>query len=127
MKLSTLPTITLNGHCPSKANRYRVAYRGGTPGIRIDSQTASEISFLQLQANQQRPEVPHVHPELRIRFWQRSGFQDRDNKLKTILDILTQARIIANDNVNTFNGRLVVEPSVLSDDERVEIWINPTA
>lgn len=117
--------IELLGRVPSKANRMKPGGRGRP--FKLDDAIKAQIDWLQYQCNQQAARhsrlLPLRHPEVRVTFFQTNGGQDRDNKLKTLLDVLRTARVIADDNCREFNGRLVIEGStrVPRQDERTVI------
>lgn len=114
-------TLALSGHIPSKANSL-LRRAGKGRGLRINPQAKSEIEWLVLQANQQRPaNAPFIHPEVTISFRFRNAAQDRDNAEKTILDVLQTARILANDNVRKFNGWVHKAPAEITENEGVVI------
>lgn len=117
-------TLFLRGHIPSKANCY-LPRAGKGRKLRLNPQAKSEIEWLIIQANQQRPrEAPFEHPMVTLCFRFKNPAQDRDNAEKTILDVLQEARIISNDNVRHFNGWIHKAPAELGDQEGVTIYLD---
>ena len=109
-------TITLHGHCPSKKNLWK---RGKNNRTYIDAAVKSQIDSLTLQASAQWPDPPVKHPEIDVTFYVRDARPDRDNKLTTLFDCLREAGIIANDNIASFNGTVILRPAVIDKRERV--------
>ena len=92
----------------------------------LDQGTRSEIDWLTLQARQQWKHRTVEHPNVSVRFYVRSARPDRDNKLTTILDCLQAAGVIKSDNIERFNGMVVIEPAVVVSDksrEKTEVYI----
>lgn len=114
--------LVLAGHCPAKKNLWKIGKRG----MYIDEGVRSEISWLTLQARQQWKHGTVEHPDLSVTFYVHNSGSDRDNKLTTVLDCLASAGVIKNDNINRFNGMVVIEPAVLVGNpanEKTEVYI----
>lgn len=58
-----------------------------------------------------------------IQFFTRDRRRDRDNLLTTVLDCLREAGVIANDNIKSFNGSVILLPAVIDKVERVKIEV----
>ncbi len=117
-------TILLRGDLPAKKNRIK-AVRGRVG--HYDSKTAATIQNLILQARTQwgaRESVPQ-RTDLKIILWLANWRKDRDGIITTLLDVLVQARVIADDSCNGLNGWMVVAPALKCDlrDERAEITL----
>jgi len=119
--------LELRGHIPAKANRYRIGWRGGKAGLRLDDGVNRELAGLGFQINAQWAGKPPLsHPEVRICFHLASSGRDRDNALKSLLDLLQQCGVIRNDNVANFNGRVILEPAVISSEEMTIVELRDT-
>ena len=116
--------LTLRGNIPAKKSKYRSRCGGG---LYLDAATRACIEGLAFQAGSQWRRSSHEpveHPVVTIRMHARQTRADRDGKLVTLLDVLQQAGVIRNDNINRFNGWLhlaPVEPALLDDYTEVEI------
>ena len=111
--------LELTGHVPSKANNYRV---GRGKAFYMRSVVLSEIGSLAYQLNVQwAGKRPLEHPEVTLYFHTENASQDRDNQVKTILDLLQAQGVIVNDNSRHFNGWLHIAPTVITSDEKVII------
>lgn len=138
-------TLVLYGHCPSKKNLWK---RGGSGKMYLDTDVKHLIDGLTMQAVFHWPHLlPVEHPELTVRFFVAakgtrtglrkhptdktkmievqlaSGNRDRDGMLVTVLDCLQVAGVLANDDIERCNARMIIEPCefVNAADERVEI------
>lgn len=115
--------LQLTGHVPSKANSY-VRRSGQGKGLRLKERAAADIRSLAYQLNVQwAGKRPLEHPEVMMYFYTRNGSQDRDNQVKTVLDLLQSQGVIVNDNARHFNGWLHIAPTVITSDEKVIIEV----
>lgn len=113
--------LEILGAVPSKKNLLRVT-RNGTYH---DKAIADAIEALHMRTwiawrQQEHPlgvAPVLVHPELTFTFHVNDRRSDRDNKLTTFLDVLQSAGVLKNDNINSCNARLVIEPAVLTKGE----------
>jgi Holliday junction resolvase RusA-like endonuclease len=117
-------TLELKGHIPSKANCYR---RNAKSGMRISVAAKAQLDALGFQINAQwHGKTPLVHPEIRVTFRFANAAQDRDNALKSLLDLLQTCGVIENDNVRKFNGTVVIEPAVITLPTREGVTVDIT-
>lgn len=89
---------TIIGHIPSKANNYKIIYKGGHPSIgKSDSVTKYEQIFF-LQVGKYRNLMIGGFFELYVRVYFETSSPDLDNCLKALLDCLQYTKTIKNDN-----------------------------
>ena len=112
--------LVLHGHCPSTKNLWK---RGKGGRTYIDNETKVLIDALTLQAQAQWKHEPVKHPWMSFQFFTRDRRRDRDNLLTTVLDCLREAGVIVNDNIESFNGALILLPVVIDKVERVKIEV----
>ncbi len=108
-----LHRLRLVGPVPSKKNAWGIR-AGGRIGI-TDRSVQASIDALILQARiQWGPRNPLEHPTLDFCFHVTSGSQDRDNQMTTLMDVLTKAGVLMDDNTARCNSRIVLHPSRLA-------------
>ncbi len=113
--------FAIQGHLPSKKNRLRRARNGGL--FRSAAATAEmEPVLLQIQ-NQWRRRPPVERARVHATFWlapKRRG--DGDGMMTTLLDLLTQAGVLVDDNWRRVPRHSVCcEPA--SGDEHIDVTI----
>lgn len=104
-------TLVLHGPVPSKKNLLRPKRSGG---LYLDRKTSAEMTALVWQAKNQWGQRPAlVSPSVSVVFHVRSRRSDRDNRLTCILDALVTAGVLANDNIENFNGPVIIDPAIV--------------
>ena len=119
--------INLSGPVPSVKNS-KAIFRGanGKPFISTKSEYKAQMASLIVQARSQWRSRPSLeHPDLIVWFYVRKRIADRDNKLNCIMDVLTRAGVLVNDNIARCNGSLFMPPAIVSDREGAVIRITP--
>ena len=118
--------LTLKGHIPAKKNLKRpwVNRKTGKLTMIIDRDIKAQIDALTFQAKRQWRRPPAEHPDVDFEFFVINAGADTDNMYTTILDVLQEAGVIVNDNVNRFNGTKVIHPAVVGAHEGVIIDIS---
>ena len=111
---------TVFGHIPSKANNYKVIYKGGHPSIgKSASVTLYEQSFF-LQVGKYRNLMICGFFELYVRVYFETSSPDLDNGLKALLDCLQYTKTIKNDNKCV---KIVAEKFIDKNNPRIEFRI----
>lgn len=111
---------TIIGHCPSKANNYRIIYVAGHPSIdKSDAVKKYEKDFY-MQVGKYRNLMIAGFFELNIRVYFETMSPDLDNCLKTVLDCLQYTKTIKNDNKCV---KIVAEKFIDKMNPRVEFQI----
>lgn len=121
--------LDIDGFVPSKKNQWKPS--PGGRGVYLPSDITAQIEVITDRAwigwRQLHGGVGPIleHPTMAFTFHVNNRASDRDNKLSTILDVLQKAKVIRNDNVKYFNGRIVIEPAVICgpSEERTVIEI----
>ena len=109
--------IVIHGHIPSKKNLLR---RSANGGLFRDARVTKQINLLTLQAKAQwSGREPLERPSARVLFFVSDQRSDLDNKWTTVLDCLTQAGVLRNDNIAW--GPRPVTYDWQKGEERVEI------
>ena len=118
--------LTLKGHIPAKKNLMNpgVNRRTGKLMFFADEEVKAQIEALVLQAKQQWQRIPAIDPDVDVELFVTHQGADRDNKLTTILDVLRDAGVIANDNIKQFNGTVVILPALVGKVEGVVIDVS---
>jgi hypothetical protein len=119
--LREAPTVTAHGRVyvvlefrsavPTKKNKLRPSGRGQR--LHYDKELRAQLDDLALQAKVQwgsRP--PAVHPEIHMIVVTPDASQDRDGVWTTIQDVLVKARVLPDDSIREFNGKIAIEPAV---------------
>lgn len=113
--------FTLYGKVPSKKNRYMP--RKDRPGMIKDSALRTELDRLGMQIPGELRDLKLTHPDIAIQMVVCDGRSDRDSALTTILDLLVQYGVIANDSIAKCNGLLRVPPAVKGEDWQTKVTI----
>lgn len=111
--------LTIPGLVPSKKNLLRVTRNGSYHDKAIATQIETLNDRAWIAWRQLHGGVGPVleHPTMAFTFHVNNQRSDRDNRLTTILDVLQKAMVLRNDNIAHCNGRIVIEPAVLTKAE----------
>lgn len=113
--------LVLRGHVPSKKNLLRVANGHGYRDTKVVAEIEALRTYARIAWGLRRP---LEHPKIEVRFFVKERRGDRDNMLTTILDCLTSAGVLVNDNIARCNGTITIRPAVVTADEpRCEILL----
>jgi len=115
--------IELIGRIPSKKNKYST--RIGRKGIFKDCKLRAELDSLLIQIPAYLRGLNLEHPDIEVSVYVSNLKQDRDNMLTTILDILVESGVLADDSVAHCNGRITLLPAVKSEapGALIRIWV----
>jgi hypothetical protein len=113
--------MEFSGHVPSKKNSY-TPKRGGMFKSK-DLQDA--IDRLAMQVPGEFRDLKLVSPQIEYFFTYTKANWDRDNAAVTLGDILVQMGVLANDNIASCNGPIVIHPAVRGDYDSCRIVITP--
>lgn len=92
-----------------------------------DSKARKLISNLLLQIPPEYRGLRLRHPDMEVWWFTNKKTQDRDNVLTTVLDVLVMARVIYDDRVSAFNGKIILHPAEFSDIPRIRILLKPSS
>lgn len=113
--------MTLQGHVPSKKNRYRYTARGGY----MPKDVRSELASLELQARSQWKQATLESAVIGAVFYVRDGASDLDNKFVALQDCLVSAGVIRNDSIKRVK-RISAEAVIIKGgDEYTEVVVEP--
>lgn len=125
MAVLTEPLVLeLYGEIPSKKNSYKKRSGRGR-GMFKDRDLQSKLDYLTLQIPAEARGLELVHPDMRIQFIVPDRRRDRDNLVTALLDVLVVAGVLKNDNIASFNGRLVIEPAEVDQQFYTRVTLIP--
>lgn len=118
-----VPTIefTLHGITSAKKNRYTPAKGKMFKGRELQA----ELDSLEMQVPGPCRDLCLEHPDIDFYIKTRSSRRDRDGIVTGILDVMVKCRVIVEDNVKHFNGRMTIHPAEVCDEDSVRIVITP--
>jgi len=111
---------TIIGHCPAKANNYKIVYIGGHASLKKTDATEKYEKDFFMQVGKYRNMMISGFFELHVRVYFETLSPDLDNSLKTLLDCLQYTKTIKNDNKCV---KIVAEKFVDKNNPRVEFKI----
>lgn len=113
--------LQLWGEVPSKKNAYtpRANGRGMFKSAALDA----KINYLLLQIPPELRGLKLLHPNITFSFTVPDRRRDRDNMAQCLLDAMVQAGVLANDNIASCNGRIVIEPAQIGDQFHTRITL----
>jgi hypothetical protein len=115
--------ITLRGHIPSKKNSY--SPRKDKPGFFKNSKLQVQLDRLALQIPGEYRDLKLESPDLHFYFTYEKANWDTDNAMTTLIDLLVQYGVLANDNIRRLNGFKVIHPAVKGDFDGCRVLIYP--
>lgn len=122
--LSEPLVLELYGPIPSKKNSYKKRSGRGR-GMFKDRDLQSKLDYLTLQIPAEARGLELVHPDVTIQFTVPDRGRDRDNMVTSLLDVLVLAGVLKNDNIASFNGRLVIEPAEVDQQFYTRVTLEP--
>jgi hypothetical protein len=123
-EVSTEPIeISLRGHIPSKKNSY--SPRKDRPGFFKNSKLQSQLDRLALQIPVECRDLNLESPDLHFYFTYEKANWDTDNAMTSLIDLLVQYGVLANDNIRRLNGMKVIHPAVKDKYDGCRIVIFP--
>lgn len=118
--------LRIRGSVPNKKDRLRP----GRPGQKMhydrgdSAAMAAIVHQMRSTYGQWRPHYPPEHSDISVRLFVRNRRGDRDGKLAVLLDCMVQAGVLRNDSIARCNGRIVIEPAEVRQEEGAEIVIS---
>jgi Holliday junction resolvase RusA-like endonuclease len=110
---------TWYGLTKSKKNSYTPT-RGG---MFKNSALKAELDRLEQQVPGDLRDLNLIHPDITVRFKSRSARRDRDGLLASVLDVLVRCKVLADDSIGKCNGRIIIEPAEVCDEDSVTITL----
>lgn len=108
---------------PTKKNalrpRGRDSYGQRLKGYRYDTELKAALNAIATYCRiAWGSRQPILDPDIWVTFQTTLAAQDRDGMLTTVLDCLVEARVLHDDRIAKCNGRIIVEPAVLVEDQK---------
>lgn len=104
----------MRGQLPAKKN----LYKAGRGRVYLPAEVKAQLAAIAAQLHAQwRGREAVQHPDITVRMTVHSRRGDRDNMVQALLDCMTRAGVIANDNIANLNGWLRIAPAEIHDGE----------
>ena len=91
----------------------------------INTKARAAIQRLEIQVPGWARDMKLLHPDIEFEFSMPEGRSDRDNMLTTLLDVLCNMGVLANDTVAKCNGTIILRPAKYAPEYITTVTIRP--
>jgi len=122
----SLITLEFFGKVEAKKNS-KTPFVGKDGKMRVANSKKAQDSMnaIMLQVPGEYRDLNLESPDIWFMFTVADGRSDRDNMVSTLLDCLVKMKVLKNDSIARNNGRIIIEPAVISDHYKTVVEIMP--